>query len=189
MNKLFAALVATAMIAVAAPANAATMDKNVDFFLDSLGLDAIPEGTATVYMGTDSFEMSIADAIHAAAARAGDVDLGAVAAAAGPTDSPSAGDVWVIEIGFSRCNAPTIYSASPVPNTAFHPQAYTYAGAIGEQDSPGGSGIILDWTTKFMTGTGYSGSSHIVGQSDFFCLYFFGFSIYFPFLDGVAYLN
>lgn len=186
MQKLLAALAVVGMMAVATPVNAAE-NKNVEFMLNSLGFENMPEGVATVYNHGVATEMSIADAVTLAASRAGNVDLAALVAGAAPGDASGAGDIWIIEIGGGACPAATIIAATPVPFTTFHGQLWTYPGAAGTQSSAG-FGTLIAWTTKLTSGS-YGSGATFVGQSDFFCISFFGLYIWFPFIDGAATSN
>lgn len=185
MQKLLAALAVVGLVAVAAPVNAAE-NRNVNFLLGSLGYENMPEGDATVFVNGVATTMPIADAIVMTAARAGNVDLGALFASAAPGDAAGVGDIWVLEIGGGSCPAATAVP-TPVPFTAFHGQLWTYSGGAGTMTSSG-SGIMIDWTSKVLGGSFGSGMT-FAGQSDFFCIEFFGLYILFPFIDGVATSN
>lgn len=189
--RVLALACAVALLALAAPATAAPSveDRNVTFLLDSMGLDAIPDGVALVHTLDGVVEMRIADALRVAAERAGDVDLAALAASAVPPSGAfGVGDVWVLEIGFGGCPTVTVLAPGLLPPTALHPQAYTYSGAIGHAQSDG-VGVIVDWSTKGTTGGAYLNGVFIVGQSDWFCLSFFGFVVFFPFIWGYVEAN
>ncbi len=187
MQKLLAALVAAGMLAVAAPVNANTSDKNVEWMLNFAGFDTMPVGVATLVVNGEVTQVTIEEAFRLAAARAGDVDLGAIAAGAAPGDAQGVGDVWAFEFGTGDC--PEITAAeTPVPFVPIHPQLWIYSGGAGFSQTTG-AGIILDWTTKLATGGFYGDGMTYGGQSDFFCFGFWGFYILFPFIDGFAASN
>lgn len=188
MQKILAALAAAALLAVAAPVNANSNDKNVDFLVAFAGLESIPEGVGTLNVNGETMEITIAEAFALAAERANGVDLAAIASAAAPGDATGLGDVWALEIGGGRCPAVDVISGQVLPGSALNPQAYVYNGPVGTSETSG-SGIIIDWTTKGLTGGSYGSGMTYGGQSDFWCFAFFGIYILFPFIDGFAASN
>lgn len=182
------ALASLALLLVLAPAFAqgedGALERNVAFILASVGLDAMPDGVATVHDAAGEREMPVADAIELAAERAQDADLGALVAGATNPGTPGAfaGDVWVYEVGAS-CWSPIILA--PTPYGWFHlgPQMWVYPGAYGTA-STGGSGVAIGWTTKDTFA--YDRGITIAGGSDFYCVEWQGIAIHFPFLDGLA---
>lgn len=189
MNRIVPIFAALALVAPMALASSATEESNLRYLLGGLGLDAVPEGTATVLVAGVATEMTIAEALALTVQRVGNVDVGAIAHS---SIEPAAsivcvGDCWVIEIGVGACPAATILAPSPVPFTAFHPQFWTYPGALGMATTPGPS-IVLAWTLKLTSGVAPNGVT-MIGHSDFYCVSFFGLYIWFPFVNGVVLAN
>lgn len=186
MQKIFVGMLVAALAVVAAPVNASstTFEKNLSFITELVG-DVDMNGVATFADGTT---MTVGDALAATAARAGNVDLQSIALGAAPAGAGQVGDVWVLSIGSGSCTA-TVIAATPVPNTAFHPQFYTYAGGVGTLETSNSfGGINIGWTTKTAEGVGANGFT-ATGQQDFFCFGFFGLHLAFPFIDGHAASN
>lgn len=179
-------LAAATALALAFPAHAvaSTQDRNVAFILSALGFEEAPEGLATVHAAGAVTRAPIEDALRSAAQRARNVDLAAlVASASGEGPPVVVGDVWVIEIGGGSCPGP-MSVASPVPAVDVHPQLASYAGGVGLMTWDTGIAYVTSWTTK----ASYSyvgGMSTTLGQSDFFCIEFFGLYFLFPLVDGV----
>lgn len=182
------ALAASLALALPAPAAASTEDRNFAFLLDALGFSRAPAGVATVFDHEGVRSLAIDAALREAAARAGSVDLGAIAASAvEPAEGPfCAADCWIVDFGTGPCASPAPALPGVLPwNPPLHPQYWGYAGAIGTMTFDGGAGLVLDWTTKLSTGGAYAGGVvRFGGQSDFFCVEFFGVRIWFPFIDG-----
>jgi hypothetical protein len=190
MHKIYVALVIAAMAAIATPVNAASEDthaKNVAFLTELVG----NYDTAIPVEFADGTVMTLGEAISLAADRAAGVDLGALAnSAVAGAGLPVVGDVWVLEVGNGDCAANV---AAPQPLSAGpHPQAFLYAGGVGDLTSSHGYyTLLMDWTTKFMVGGSYANTAGFTatGSQDFWCFGFFGTHVAFPFLDGVASLN
>lgn len=189
MLRASAVLAALALATPIALASSPTEERNLDLFLALLGYEEAPEGTATVHNAGAVELTTIAEALRLAAARAGDVDLGALVASAnvGPLGGVRCiGDCWLFEIGAGTCPAAT-FVPTPIPFTAFHGQLWTYGGGIGTMTTSGPT-LVIDWTTKVLGGVAPGGVTFI-GQSDFFCIEFFGLYILFPFVNGVVLEN
>lgn len=193
MNRRFVPLaLALATVLPLAFASATAENPNARYFLDALGFETAPHGVALVRTHAGVVESSIAEAIAQAAARAGNVEIAAIAQAAGEPagDLMCVGDCWLLEIGAGACPPATIIAAAPVPlpSTPFIPQASLYAGAIG-MGSTNGPTQVIDWTTKGMLGGVAPNGVTFAGLSDFFCVSFFGLYIFFPFVDGIVTAN
>lgn len=187
MQKLYVGLLVAALAAVAMPVNAATSttyEKNVAFLLGMMG-EVDLEQTATL---SDGRVMSLGDAIDVAAARAGNVDLAAIASGQAPPPGVNAGDVWVLEFGSGGC---AVQNLAPQPVfQAPHPQAWIYSGGVGTLETSNGAyTYIIGWTTKTSSLNFGTAGFSLTGSQDFFCVSFFGYHLAFPFGDGVAQLN
>lgn len=167
--------------------------RNVTFFSALLG-DPDADAIATL---PDGRAVTLAAALDAAAARAGSVDLGALARGATPSDGPSraVGDVWVIETGDGPC-VETLVAEQPVRLEVIYQQLTIYRGHVGTQStSDGDPTMFIAWTygaafppavTEIRDDTaGFTA----YGNSDMYCLTLGDRHLAFPFLDGYANWN
>lgn len=190
MNKLFAVFVAVALSAMAVPVSAtpSVADRNVEYFLDQAGWDAIPEGDVELHTGDGVVTITAEEAFELLADRAGDVDLAAVTSGAATGGAGVlVGDVWLIEIYFGSCPGANILAGPTGVGLAPHPQAFLYNGYVGDSAGSTAFGTGIGWTTKELVF--YGAGAAYGGISDFFCLNFFGIIIHFPFIDGYADMN
>lgn len=192
MQRTIVGLLAVALMLMAVPASATDMnvrEKNIDFLVDYTGLEEIPDGEAMVHQNGEATELSIETAFELAAERAGSADLAQILSAAEPGDAVGVGDVWILEFGVGDCPEVTTHSEEAVvPPGAYDAQFAVYDGPVGNSTSSG-AGSIIDWTTKDAAAGTYTDGVSYAGQSDFFCIAFFGIYLLFPFLDGVAASN
>lgn len=166
MKALLAAIpLALAASALAAPAGAEISERNAEFLAALAGVHVTGD-------------------VRIMAARAGNVDLAALAAsAAEPSDFAHMGDVWIVEVGSGSCPAGVRGPLARGESVEVHPQMHLYPADAGLV-ATSGSGTLTDWTAKSVST--YAHGVLIAGASDFYCIELFGIYLFFPFVNGVV---
>jgi hypothetical protein len=186
------------MMTMAVPVTAEenVREQNRAYILDLVGdaYDAeamIEAPNGEMVEGEEALEMILdrLDAFDANLAVLDDVEKNPV------TGTPTAGDLFLIELAFGFCNQHGFGVGGHYNNAEASPAAYAapdpfnpFGGItldfIGDATSIGSSGVIFD----FVTGSAYGFGSQVdyAGSSDFWCLGFFGIAFNLPYVQGVV---
>lgn len=179
----------TGLLVLAVPADANVPDvreRNAALILAMLGEQDLSAPVTLL----DGRSMTLGAAVEDAAARAGSVDLAALASGAvvGPWGD-QVGDVWVLEAGRGPCTiAPQMRLDWPLPPAPLHGQLWIYDGWIGSMSTTHGAyTFVIGWTTKTVTAGVDTAGFHAWGISDMYCFRLAGGDHFaFPFIDGIA---